>query len=132
MDALTVAAKAETARKAEIAAQKALEAATYYKELLGAWLSGEHVSGRSLTNGVYDYWRVVGDNVESTRGVTLSKAVAVKAYELLKSGHAVSGSRIAEHYHVTQVSDTVAVVGCHKMLISHLDSVYVQIVGGVK
>jgi hypothetical protein len=107
---------------------RAAKRAARNKEQLDMWLSGsDEEVYYNLPSSPYDYWRVRGDYVESTRGVTLSKEDARKAYQLLKSGLAASGSRIANHYQVKRVTGTEAVVGCHVMLISHLDDVAAQL-----
>lgn len=75
-----------------------------------AWQSGKRASP------VYDYprvlLRVVGDNVETSRGASVPVSHAVRMYRFLADGRDIVGARIG-HFTVNRVTDDAVHIGCH-------------------
>lgn len=66
----------------------------------------------------FDYLRLIGENVETSQGVKLPLAYAIKIYNKVKDGALTVGSKILD-YEVSNVGKFVT-VGCHNFKTSYL------------
>lgn len=101
-------------------AQKATRMAEY-KERVQKFKAFE-IDHIGMKVGDYDHLRVSESGFETSQGIKLELLEGIDLYRCIKAGLLKRGDRI-KHYIVNSVDSKVLVVGCHKILISEIDSV---------
>ena len=66
-----------------------------------------------------DILRCSGDQVETSRGIRMTKAQALDIYRQLRDQGLKPGTRVLDHYTVTSINGTVK-IGCHEFKTSYL------------
>jgi len=109
------------AREAKLKETKRRNAAALIE--VGRWQSGEIDSLPWGNRPQFDYLRINGDKVETTRGADVPLEAGRIAAALLKAGRLAVGQKIGQ-YRVSEVKKDHVVIGCHKIENKEIERVF--------
>ncbi len=106
--------KAENARQLALKKEREAETKKNIEAKIAEWLSGERLyfPRECSDRGVNDVLRVNGQNVETSKGITMTIQEAKAIYSQLLAQTLKAGDRVLNHYTVTSINGTVK-IGCH-------------------
>ena len=116
--------------KARLDAKKAAQKAKIndWKKHLKQWKNhtGNYLDC-SIPECEFDYLRIVGDEIETSKNVRLSIASALLIWRKLQQQESVKGEKIDDRWTVINNSNQYLQVGCHKILHSEIQAVAKQL-----
>ena len=116
--------------RAGLDAKKAAEKAkiTDWKKHLKQWKAhtGNYVSC-SIPECKFDYLRIVGNEIETSKNVRLSIASALLLWRKLQQQESVKGEKIDDRWTVIDNSNQYLQVGCHKILHTEIQAMAKQL-----